>query len=75
MSAKPIVSREIYGLPYEVEPMAMYYSVEAFAEIGLTEKDVPKTWDELLAIGKKLTNAKRFGVLFETSPGYYQNFT
>jgi multiple sugar transport system substrate-binding protein len=73
--ANRMVDGKIYGLPYEVEPMAMYYSVEAFAEIGLTENDVPKTWDELLAIGKKLTNAKRFGVLFETSPGYYQNFT
>ena len=27
---------------------------------------MPKTWDELLAVGKKLTNDKRFGVLFET---------
>jgi multiple sugar transport system substrate-binding protein len=73
--ANRMVDGKIYGLPYEVEPMAMYYSVDAFAEIGLTDKDVPKTWDELLAIGKKLTNAKRFGVLFETAPGYYQNFT
>jgi multiple sugar transport system substrate-binding protein len=73
--ANRMVDGKIYGLPYEVEPMAMYYSVDAFAEIGLTDKDVPKTWDELLSIGKKLTNAKRFGVLFETGPGYYQNFT
>ena len=73
--ANRMVDSKIYGLPYEVEPMAMFYSVDAFAEIGLTEKDVPKTWDELLAIGKKLTNDKRYGILFETSPGYYQNFT
>jgi multiple sugar transport system substrate-binding protein len=59
----------------EVEPMAMYYSVDAFNEVGLTEKDVPKTWAELLDVAKKLTNGKRFGVLFETNPGYYQNFT
>ena len=26
-------------------------------------------------MAKKLTNQKRFGVLFETNPGYYQNFT
>ena len=44
-------------------------------EAGLNEKDVPKTWDQLLTVAKKLTNEKRFGVLFETSPGYYQNFT
>src|SRR5271154_1881661 len=73
--ANRMVNEKIYGLPYEVEPMAMYYSVEAFAEAGLSEKDVPKTWDELLTVAKKLTNEKRFGVLFETSPGYYQNFT
>ena len=73
--ASRMVDGKIYALPYEVEPMAMYYSVDAFKEIGLTEKDVPKTWDELLDVAKKLTNAKRFGVLFETNPGYYQNFT
>jgi multiple sugar transport system substrate-binding protein len=73
--ANRMVDGKIYGLPYEVEPMAMYYSVDAFNEIGLTDKDVPKTWDELLSVAKKLTNAKRYGVLFETSPGYYQNFT
>jgi multiple sugar transport system substrate-binding protein len=70
-----IFDNRIYGLPMEVEPMAMFYSVEAFAEIGLTAKDVPKTWDELLTIAKKLTNGKRFGVLFQTAPGAYQNFT
>ena len=42
---------------------------------GLSEKNIPKTWDELLTVAKKLTNEKRFGVLFETSPGDYQNFT
>ena len=69
------VDGKIYGIPMEVEPMAMYYSVAAFEEAGLTEKDIPKTWDDLLAVGKKLTNDKRYGVLFETAPGYYQNFT
>ena len=69
------VKDKIYGLPMEVEPMAMYYSLDAFKEAGLTEKDIPKTWDELLIVAKKLTNEKRFGVLFETAPGYYQNFT
>ena len=68
-----MVGGKIYGIPMEVEPMAMYYSVAAFEEAGITE--VPKTWDELLVTAKKLTNEKRFGVLFETTPGYYQNFT
>ena len=71
--ASRMVDGKIYGLPMEVEPMAMYYSVAAFEEAGI--KDTPKTWEELLETAKKLTNDKRFGVLFETAPGYYQNFT
>jgi multiple sugar transport system substrate-binding protein len=73
--ASRMVNDKIYALPMEVEPMAMYYSIDAFKEVGLTEKDVPKTWADLLEVAKKLTTPKRFGVLFETNPGYYQNFT
>ncbi|WP_156771511.1 sugar ABC transporter substrate-binding protein [Labrys sp. WJW] len=69
------VDGKIYGVPMEVEPMAFYYSVKAFEEAKLNENDVPKTWDELLEIAKKLTTPNRYGVLFETTPGYYQNFT
>jgi multiple sugar transport system substrate-binding protein len=65
----------IYGLPMEVEPMAMFYSKAAFAEAGLDEGDLPTTWEGLLDVAEKLTNSQRFGVLFETNPGYYQNFT
>jgi multiple sugar transport system substrate-binding protein len=73
--ASRMVDGKIYGLPMEVEPMAMYYSVKTFEEAGLNENDVPKTWEQLLEVAKKLTTANRYGVLFETQPGYYQNFT
>jgi multiple sugar transport system substrate-binding protein len=73
--ASRMVDGKIYGLPMEVEPMAMYYSVKAFDDAGLNENDVPKTWEQLLEVAKKLTSADRYGVLFETQPGYYQNFT
>jgi multiple sugar transport system substrate-binding protein len=69
------VDGKIYGLPMEVEPMAMYYSVKAFEEAGLTDKDVPTTWEGFLEVAKKLTKGNRFGCLFETTPGYYQTFT
>ena len=70
------VDDKIYALPMEVEPMAMYYSIDAFDKAGLNENDVPKTWDQLMEVGKKLTNDKRYGVLTiplpattRTSPG------
>jgi len=73
--ATRIVDGKIYGIPMEVEPMAMYYSVKAFEEAGLSEADVPETWDALLDVAGKLKKGDRFGVLFDTNPGYYQNFT
>jgi multiple sugar transport system substrate-binding protein len=69
------VGDKIYGLPMEVEPLAMFYSVPAFEKAGLSQADVPKTWDELLTVAGKLTTKDRFGLLLETIPGYYQNFT
>jgi len=70
-----MADEKIYGLPMEIEPLAMLYDVKAFESAGLAEGDIPTTWDQLLDVGDKLTNDKRFGVLFETIPGYYQNFT
>jgi multiple sugar transport system substrate-binding protein len=73
--ANRMVDGKIYGIPMEVEPMAMYYSIKAFEEAKLNENDIPKTWEELLEVAKKLATPERFGVMFETNPGYYQNFT
>jgi multiple sugar transport system substrate-binding protein len=70
-----MVDGKIYGIPMEVEPMAFYYSLDAWKQAGLTDSDIPTTWDQLLAVGAKLKTSKRFGILFETAPGYYQNFT
>jgi multiple sugar transport system substrate-binding protein len=69
------VEDKIYALPMEVEPMAMYYSLEAWDEAGLGDADIPQTWEDLLGVAETLTNDERFGLLFETTPGYYQNFT
>ncbi len=69
------VDGKIYGLPMEVEPLAMFYDSKVFEQAKLSEADLPKTWDQLLDVADKLTTKKRFGVLFETGPGYYQNFT
>jgi multiple sugar transport system substrate-binding protein len=70
-----IVDEKIYGVPFDVVPLAMFYSLKAFEEAGLSESDIPKSWDHFLEIAHKLTKGDRFGCLFETSPGYYQNFT
>jgi multiple sugar transport system substrate-binding protein len=70
-----IVDGKIYGVPIDVVPLAMFYNLKAFDEAGLSESDIPKTWEQFLEIAHKLTKRDRFGCLFETAPGYYQTFT
>jgi multiple sugar transport system substrate-binding protein len=70
-----MVDEGLYGLPLENDPLAMFYSVAAFEDAGLSEADIPETWDELLNVADMLRTGDQFGVMFETNPGYYQNFT
>jgi multiple sugar transport system substrate-binding protein len=69
------VGDKIFAIPMESEPLALYYSKAAFSEIGITDANLPKTWADVLSVAKELTNSKRFGLMFETTPGFYQNFT
>ncbi|WP_419995980.1 ABC transporter substrate-binding protein [Streptomyces boninensis] len=70
-----MVDGKVYALPMEVEPLAIFFDEAGWEKAGLSEGDIPKTWDELLDIGDKLTTKTRAGLAFETDPGYYQNFT
>ncbi|HEX4203440.1 MAG TPA: sugar ABC transporter substrate-binding protein [Ktedonobacteraceae bacterium] len=75
VAASRVVNGKFYAIPMEVEPMAFYYSIDAFEKAGLNENDIPKTWEQLLEVAARLKSGKRFGLTFETTPGYYQNFT
>lgn len=61
----------IYSLPFEMEPVVLWYSKSALADAGL---EVPTTWDELEAAAAALTTPDRYGILIPTAPGYYENF-
>lgn len=65
----------IYGLPMEVEPLALIYSEAAFEKAGLSEADVPTTWDQMLDVAEKLTTNTQSGLILETGASYFQNFT
>jgi multiple sugar transport system substrate-binding protein len=41
----------------------LYWDKKIFAEAGLTEEDVPQTWDELVELGQKLTTWNDDGTL------------
>jgi multiple sugar transport system substrate-binding protein len=63
---------KMYALPFEMEPVALYYRKDVLSKAGI---EPPKTWDELLAAAKELTGGKQKGIIIEPSPGPYQNFT
>lgn len=68
-----MVGDKIYGIPMELEPLAVFYSVRAFEEVGLSEGDIPRTWEQLLDVAQRLTTQDRFGLLFEPNANPYQN--
>ncbi|OEV04943.1 ABC transporter substrate-binding protein [Streptomyces oceani] len=69
------IDGRVYALPMEIEPLAIFYDVKAWERAGLSEGDIPTTWDATLDAGDKLRSPTRAGLVFETKPGYYQNFT
>ncbi len=44
-----------YGIPFQRSTPVMYYSKDAFQEVGLDPERPPLTWDELAAYAQKLT--------------------
>lgn len=61
----------IYSVPFEMEPVALWYNKEMLAEAGL---EVPQSWDELLAAAEALTTDDRYGILLPMNPDYFENF-
>ena len=51
----------LYAYPQLVEPSALlYYRTDLFAEAGITAP--PKTWDEMIEVGKQLSTADIYGL-------------
>lgn len=47
------------GLPDQTTCVALFYNKKLFREAGLNPEQSPKTWDEFIEMGKKLTNAEK----------------
>ncbi|QQO10699.1 extracellular solute-binding protein [Breznakiella homolactica] len=40
------------GVPLGISSFVMYYNEDIFKAAGLTDQDVPKTWDDVIRVGK-----------------------
>ncbi len=50
-----------WGVPFQRSTIVMYWNKELFKEAGLDPDKAPQNWDELVAMGKKLTKTDASG--------------
>lgn len=50
-----VIDGEVYYIDYGMMTGFVYYNKDMWEAAGLTEADIPKTWDEMREVAKKLT--------------------
>lgn len=53
--AAHVIDGNIYYIDYGMMTGSVYYNKEMWEAAGLTDADIPKTWDEMREVAKKLT--------------------
>jgi multiple sugar transport system substrate-binding protein len=51
-----------YCVPKDFSTLALQINTDAWSKAGLTDADIPKTWDDLAAVAKKLTTGNQVGL-------------
>ena len=59
-----------YGIPMNGGLWALFYNEDLYRKVGLDPDKPPATWDDIVAHGKKLTNAadNQFGIALPNKP-------
>jgi len=58
------VDGTFYCAPKDFSTLALIINSKMWADAGLTDADLPKSWDDLAAVAKKLTTADHVGLAF-----------
>ena len=58
------VDGEFYCAPKDFSTLALVINTDLWAEAGLTDADIPTTWEELTAVTEALTTDDRVGLSF-----------
>ncbi|WP_371580464.1 extracellular solute-binding protein [Streptomyces sp. NBC_01314] len=53
---------KLYCAPKDFSTLALQINTKAWKKAGLTDADIPTTWEELAAVAKKLTTGKQVGL-------------
>ncbi|WP_121060801.1 ABC transporter substrate-binding protein [Chachezhania antarctica] len=63
------IEGKTWGIPFQRSTIVAYYNKDMFREAGLDPEKAPTSWDELVEMGKALTNDDQYGIMIP-STGY-----
>lgn len=63
------IEGKTWGIPFQRSTIVAYYNKDMFREAGLDPDHAPATWNEMVEMGKALTNDDHFGLMIP-STGY-----
>lgn len=63
------IEGQTWGIPFQRSTIVAYYNKDMFREAGLDPEKAPTTWDEMVEMGKALTNDDHYGLMIP-STGY-----
>jgi len=69
LMANGTIDGQVWGVPFQRSTIVAYYNKDMFRAAGLDPEKAPTTWDELVSMGKALTNDDTFGLMIP-STGY-----
>ncbi|MGI9356423.1 MAG: ABC transporter substrate-binding protein [Rhizobiaceae bacterium] len=69
LTANGKIEGKTWGIPFQRSTIVAYYNKDMFRAAGLDPEIPPKTWDELISMGKKLTKDGTSGLMIP-STGY-----
>ena len=63
------IEGKTWGIPFQRSTIVAYYDKDMFRAAGLDPDSPPKTWDEMVSMGKALTKGDTYGLMIP-STGY-----
>jgi len=63
------IEGKTWGIPFQRSTIVAYYNKDLFRAAGLDPEAPPTTWDEIISMGKALTNDDSYGLMIP-STGY-----
>ena len=63
------IEGQTWGIPFQRSTVVAYYNKDLFRAAGLDPEAPPTTWDEMISMGKALTNDDTYGLMIP-STGY-----